>query len=89
MALGANRRRVIGYVVSRSVLVTLIGCVIGLTVALAGSRVLNNFVSTVSVRDPWVYAIGPVVLLLTAAAAAYGPARRAAAVDPMSAVRSD
>ena len=74
---------------SRSALVTLIGSAIGLTAALLGSRVLETFVSQVSVRDPWVFVLGPVALFVAAGLAAYGPTRRAVAVDPMRAVRVD
>ena len=89
LALGATRRQVIGSVVGRSVFIALLGSGMGLVVAFAGSRVLDSFVTLVNVRDPWVYAVGPTVLLLAAMLAAYGPARHAANVDPMTAVRSE
>jgi len=87
LALGATRQQVLGDVVSKSMAVTGVGIGVGLAAALVGSRLLDAFVTLVSARDPLVFAFGPLVLLAAALAAAYGPARRAAAVDPMTAVR--
>jgi len=89
MALGADRGRVIGGVVGRSVALALVGAALGVAGAVAGSRLLERFVVLVSARDPLIFAVGPLVLVATAALAAYAPARRAASVDPTQALRAD
>lgn len=89
IALGAQGGQVVRYVVGRSVALTAAGAGLGLLAALAGSRTLEGFVSMVSVRDPWVFAVGPAVLLVISALAAWAPARRAAGIDPLQAIRAE
>ena len=68
---------------------TLVGIVGGVGVALVASRVVAGLVFEVSVRDPVVFTAAPLALLVVALLAAYLPARRAAAVDPMEAMRAE
>ena len=89
IALGADHRRVLGLVVKQGMVLTLVGVVGGLGVALVASRVVAGLVFEVSVRDPVVFTAAPLALLTVALLAAYLPARRAAAVDPMEAMRTE
>jgi ABC-type antimicrobial peptide transport system permease subunit len=63
------------------------GAAIGIPVALALSRVMGSFLYGISPRDSVVFGGVPVLLLLVSLAATYLPARRAAKVDPMVALR--
>jgi predicted permease len=89
MALGANRGEVVRMVVGGAVRLVAWGALAGLLGALAITRVLSLMLYNVSPSDPVV--IGGIVALLTATAllASWLPARRATAVDPMIALRSE
>jgi predicted permease len=86
-ALGATRRHVLGRVLREGLGVTLLGLAIGIAGAWAGTRLLASLVFDVSPRDLGVFAVVPFVLVLVAIVAAYLPARRAAMVDPLEALR--
>jgi ABC-type lipoprotein release transport system permease subunit len=58
-------------------------------VALGLTRLLEALLFEVSARDPGTFVAAVVVLLFVAWAATYGPARRAARVDPMAALRTE
>jgi ABC-type lipoprotein release transport system permease subunit len=64
-----------------------LGVALGTVAALVGARVLSRFVYETNVRDPGTFALVAVVLLGVAAAAAYVPARRAAAESPTAVLR--
>ncbi|HYV97550.1 MAG TPA: hypothetical protein VE967_08865, partial [Gemmatimonadaceae bacterium] len=66
----------------------LAGTLVGLAAAVALARTLHGMLFTISPLDPLTYAGVAVIMLATAAAASYIPARRATAVDPVSALRS-
>ena len=87
IALGAPVRWVIALVMGQSVRLALLGVVIGLAGALAGTRLLQSLLFGVSATDPAVLVVVPVVLLGIAALASFAPARRAARVDPVEALR--
>jgi ABC-type antimicrobial peptide transport system permease subunit len=65
------------------------GIALGLAGSLAAARLFQNLLYGVTPRDPATYAAAPVVLLAVALAASYVPARRAARVDPMAALRTE
>jgi putative ABC transport system permease protein len=88
MALGADRVMVLRQILREGLRVTLIGVVIGLVAALALSRVMADYVYGVKATDPLTYTAATLVLVLAAMAACYIPARRAASVDPMQALRN-
>jgi putative ABC transport system permease protein len=87
MALGASRREVLRLILREGLGVTLLGVAVGLAGALVVSRVMAGYVYGITSTDPLTFAVA--CLLLTAAAllASYIPARRAARVDPMVALR--
>jgi len=89
MALGAHRGRVLLLVVGRVLRISVISAVVGVITARALSRLMSALLFEVSPADPRTYVVVTVVLLATALIAAYVPARRAAAVDPMVALRGD
>lgn len=67
----------------------LIGLAIGVAAALAATRLLASQLLGVSATDPLVFVAVPVLLALVAALACFLPARQAAAVDPMVALRAE
>jgi ABC-type antimicrobial peptide transport system permease subunit len=89
MALGADRGRVIGGVLWQAVVLMVAGIGVGLTLALWTGRLLQSFLYGVSKQDPWVLMLGPAVLLCCGTLAALLPARRAATVDPIRALRTE
>ena len=88
-ALGAVERRITGMVVLEGVRMSIVGIVIGVVAAVMASRSLSTLVFGVATTDTTVYAGVSLLLLLVAVAASYVPARRAARVDPLVALRSD
>jgi len=89
MALGAQRRSVVGRVVGEGVAVGVAGVALGIVAALGMSRVLATIVFGVDVRDAQTFVVVAVVLAGVATAAAAIPARRAARVDPLVALREE
>jgi len=88
MALGADRGRVLRMVLGRALVQAAIGIAIGLPIALAASGGLSTQLYGVTARDPLVVGIAVAILLIATVLAALIPARRAAAVDPIQALRS-
>jgi putative ABC transport system permease protein len=86
MALGAEQTRVLRMILSQSLKVTALGVAIGLTVALGTTRLIANLLY-VSPTDAWTFAAVGVLLAGVALFASYLPARRAARVDPLVALR--
>ena len=89
MALGAERRQVLGLILRRGLLVATAGITIGLVGAFAGARYLQSMLFGVEPRDPATFIIVAVTFALAAMLASYLPARRATKVDPMVALRVD
>jgi putative ABC transport system permease protein len=86
MALGATERGVLRMVVLQALRPVAMGLVLGLAGAFAATRALENLLFGVSVSDPMTF-VGVVCVLLAAALlASYGPARRAARVEPTRAL---
>ena len=89
LALGAEPSHVMRMVVRQGGLVTLGGIAVGLGASLAGGRVISSLLYDVSPRDPQVFALTTAALLAVALVACWIPARRAANVDPLTALRAD
>lgn len=89
LALGARAHDVVAGVVRQGVLLTLGGTVLGLTAAVAATRVLANLLYGVSPLDIAVFAIVPLALIAVGVIASLIPARRATRVAPMAALRSE
>jgi predicted permease len=89
MALGADRRDVIRLVLTRALRIVGVGLIVGLGGAVAVTRVLQRFLFGVTPTDPIVFTIVTLLLMAVGLMAAWLPARRAAKVDPMVALRSE
>jgi putative ABC transport system permease protein len=87
MALGATWNDVLGLVVKQGMKLSLIGIAIGAVGALAGARLMQKLLFKITATDPLTFAAVLAVLLLVAFIACYLPARRAASVDPIVALR--
>jgi predicted permease len=89
LALGAQRWHIVMAVVRQSLLLAAGGCVLGLGGAVALSRTLRSFLFEVSPVDPVTFLAVAALMTTVALIAAWVPARRAAAVDPMAALRGE
>jgi ABC-type antimicrobial peptide transport system permease subunit len=87
MALGAERSGVVRMVVWEVVGVVLAGLAVGLVLSALASSRLDGILYGVPALDPLAFGGAVIVLLAVAGAAAYVPARRAAAADPVEALR--
>jgi putative ABC transport system permease protein len=87
MALGAQQQDVLKLVLGEGSRLTAIGVGLGLAAASGLTRLLHSLLFGVSANDPYTFAGVSVLLALVAMAACYIPARRAARVDPMVALR--
>jgi predicted permease len=89
MALGATPREVTRLILAHSVRLTIVGVLLGLAGAAALAQMLAGMLFGVSVIDPGIYLGAAVVLGAAILLASYVPARRAAAVDPIVALRHE
>ena len=89
MALGATPALVMRDVLWYGVRLTVVGLAVGLAGAVAGTRVLSSLLYGIKPLDPLTFIAVPLLLAVVAVAASYIPARRAAQVDPMVALRHE
>jgi ABC-type antimicrobial peptide transport system permease subunit len=89
MALGADRPNVVGMVLRGAMLQILIGLIVGIPIALLGGRFMASQLYNVRSWDPVSVAVAVVVLTAAAAVAGFIPARRAASIEPMEALRTE
>jgi ABC-type antimicrobial peptide transport system permease subunit len=89
LALGATSRRVEASVLGQGATLIALGTALGLVGGLAGGRLLGRLLYGITPDDPLTFAAVPVFLAGVALAACWVPARRAARIDPMSALRGD
>jgi predicted permease len=89
MALGATAASVRWLVLRQALVLVGAGVAVGLPAAMAASRLLEGTLFGVRPADPGVLTLAALVMFAVAALAAYAPARRAAALDPMVALRQE
>jgi len=89
MALGSQRSSIVGLVLISGLKLAAAGSIIGLAGAVAASRLLKSFVFGVSTLDPLVLVLAAILVLMLAMAASLLPARRAASIDPIKALRAE
>jgi len=89
IALGARRRDLFGMVLKLSLRLVLVGLAIGVALAVGATWTLRSFLYGVGTRDPLIFLAVSVLLIVVAIVAGFFPARRAASVDPMMALRAE
>jgi predicted permease len=89
MAIGADARDVLRLILGQGLRLTLSGLAAGWLAAFALARLTGSLLHGVKPHDPATFVLAPLVLVLAAFAASYLPARRAAQVDPVAALRSE
>jgi putative ABC transport system permease protein len=87
MAVGADSSRIVRMVVGEAARFVTAGLLVGIAVAFAVLRLVTSQLFDTSPSDPLTFAAVPAILIIVALAAAYIPARRAARLDPMKALR--
>jgi len=89
LALGAPRWQIVRSVVRQSLVLAVAGSVAGLAGAIVCANLLRQFLFEVRPFDPLTFCVVPLLMILLALVAAWVPARRAASIDPMVALRSE
>ena len=89
MALGASRRQVLGLMLGMGGRLVAYGLAAGIPISLAATRLLRSQLFGVEPADPLAYVVVVALVALVALSACYLPARRAAGVDPMLALRQE
>ena len=89
MALGAEKGAIRNMVVRQGMMLAITGLVAGTAAAFGLSKLIASLLFGVEARDPLVFILAPMLLMVTAFVAVWFPAARATEVDPMSALRSE
>jgi ABC-type antimicrobial peptide transport system permease subunit len=89
MALGASPNSVLWMVLQQGMTLIVVGLGLGIALALSGTRLMQGLLFGIEATDPWTLAGVSILLLIVAAMACYGPARRATSVDPLQALRTE
>ena len=87
MALGARRGNILALMLGQGVRLAVIGTVIGIAAALGVARIIASNLYGVTAHDPLTFIVTGCVVTVIALLASYIPARRAAKIDPMEALR--
>jgi ABC-type antimicrobial peptide transport system permease subunit len=89
MAVGATAARIQRLVLKDAARLLLVGTAVGLPVAYGAGRVIASMLFGVRAADPGAFASGTAAIVAASLAAGYLPARRAARIDPMHALREE
>jgi predicted permease len=89
IALGAQLGKLAGMFVREGLMLACIGLAAGVIVAFASVRAMRSILFGVSLMDPWTYAGAALAIVVISWLASYLPSRRAAAVNPVNALRSE
>ena len=89
MALGATTQRVVRMIVGQTAVWTILGCVIGGLGAFALARLAESILFGIAPGEPWVFAMGALLLTVVAILAAWVPTRRAARANPLETLRTE
>jgi putative ABC transport system permease protein len=89
VAMGADRKTVIRMVLGEGLWLAGIGTVVGLVAAAGASQLIKGMLYNVGALDPVAFLTVPSILILVATLAVYLPARRAASIEPMRALKTD
>lgn len=89
MALGAEPKTVVALVLRNVAMITVVGLAVGVAAAIGAGRFINALLFNLASTDQTMIAITAITLVSAAAVAGYLPARRAARIDPMVALRED
>jgi ABC-type antimicrobial peptide transport system permease subunit len=89
MAVGARAANVVGLVGKEAVKFAVAGIVVGIAATLGAARLASSLLYGVSPADATVYSVAALIVWSFALVASVLPARRAASVDPMTALRQD
>jgi putative ABC transport system permease protein len=87
MALGAQKRNVLSGVIRQGMTLALVGCGLGVVLAIALTRIVSSLLYGVTPTDPLTFALTVLLLGTVAFVSCWLPARRAAKIDPMEALR--
>ena len=87
MALGADRRSILGLILGETSQMVLIGIAAGVAITWFASRLIKTMIYGLTTHDVRVFILSALLLLVVAMFAAFLPARRAVNVDPMVALR--
>jgi ABC-type antimicrobial peptide transport system permease subunit len=88
-ALGGADRLIAAMVIGEGVRLASLGCALGIAAAFVVARSLRTLVFGVSTADPLVYGAVATTIVIIAVIASFLPARRAAGIDPLAALKSD
>lgn len=89
LALGATPSRVLAMIVSQGLIAAVLGVGIGVAGALALARAMQTLLFGIAATDPLTYSLVALTLVAAALLGAYVPARRAARIDPVLALRAE
>ncbi|MEJ2701056.1 MAG: ABC transporter permease [Sedimentisphaerales bacterium] len=89
MALGAQKTSILAMILKGGLVLSIGGSVVGIAGATCLTRFLSSYLFEISATDPLAFVLAPLIIIAVATLACYIPARRAAKIDPMEALRCE